>query len=367
MTSKMVVGGVGLFLAGLLTGVGTVTMAQPPDPATCANVEEKAYVDCRWSELDDRLRALEPSPTATPTPSETSSSPTPTPTPSETETPTPTPTPSETETTTPTPTPTPTEPSPTPTPTVTPGGFPNASNTGVQDGIVLRPSASINATVDGQTYENLLVSGTVNIRANNVTLRNVKVVTTGTYPISITSGANVRVEYVEVDAGPNSSIGIYIRSAATNPTVSYADIHGGSDGIRIGADGTTIQHSYVHDLDRVPDGHHDSLQIRSGDDVTVRHNTLQAYKASTNDPMNASIQIGSLSSGHDPISNFRVLDNYMDGGNHTYNGGGASDTDSVVVAGNRFGPHFRYSPAGNIYNTQWANTNVYDLTGLPVR
>ena len=69
-----------------------------------------------------------------------------------------------------------------------------------------------------------------------------------------------------------------------------------------------------------PVGHHDSLQIRRGDNVTIRGNNFQAYKASTDDPMNAAIQMGSLL-GTNPISNFLVEGNLMNGGNFTINGG----------------------------------------------
>ncbi|MGB3955481.1 MAG: hypothetical protein WBL05_09425, partial [Brooklawnia sp.] len=119
-------------------------------------------------------------------------------------------------------------------------------------------------------------------------------------------------------------------------------------------------------LARHEGGHHDSIQIRRGDDITLRGNNLQIYVASTDDPMNAALQIGSLV-GDDPISNLLVEDNLMNGGNFTINGGGRGEVDSAVYRGNRFGLDFVYGVAGNLENSIWDDTNVFDDSGEPAR
>ena len=47
-------------------------------------------------------------------------------------------------------------------------GYPSASNTGVKDASLLKPSGSIYATKDGQVIENLDIHGDINVTAANV-------------------------------------------------------------------------------------------------------------------------------------------------------------------------------------------------------
>ncbi len=276
--------------------------------------------------------------------------------------------------TSPTPTPTPT-PSPTPTPTPSPApepaapefsGFPDASNTGVPEGVELQSSGSINVTQDGAVIDAMHVRGEITVSANNVTIRNTLIQSnTPAYPIKVTSGVTgTLIERVEVDNMNGTGIGIYF--AGGSGTVRYADIHSAEDGVRVEADDVTVEYSYIHDLARHEGGHHDSIQIRRGDDITLRGNNLQIYVASTDDPMNAALQIGSLI-GTNQISNLRVVDNLMNGGNFTINGGGRGEVDSAVYSGNRFGRDFRYGVAGNLENSVWDDTNVWHDTGLPAR
>src|SRR5699024_9334092 len=117
--------------------------------------------------------------------------------------------------------------------------------------------------------------------------------------------------------------------------IRAANIHSGKIGMQIKADGVVVEDSYIHDLERMDGGHHDTIQIRSGDNVTIRGNNLQPYVESEDDPMNAAIQIGSLA-GDDQISNLRVIGNLMNGGNFTINGGGRGEVDSARYAENEF-------------------------------
>lgn len=252
------------------------------------------------------------------------------------------------------------------TPRETPVALPTASSTGVPSGVSLRPSGSLVITRNGTTIDGLRVDGTITVDADNVTIRNTLVQGGGDgYPIRVTSGAtSTLIEHVEVDNEGSTGVGIYIGGSST--VVRNVDIHSAEDGIRIEADNVVVEHSYVHDLTRYDGGHHDCIQIRSGDNVTVRYNTLQAYVSSTRDPMNAAIQIGSLV-GRDRISNLQVIGNLMNGGNYTVNGGGRGEVDSARYSGNRFGRNFRYDVAGNLQNSVWTSSNVWDDTSRTVR
>ena len=62
--------------------------------------------------------------------------------------------------------------------------------------------------------------------------------------------------------------------------------------------------------------------------------------------MNAAIQMGSLL-GTNPISNFLVEGNLMNGGNFTINGGNGI-VDSALYRNNVFGRDYRYGAVGNL-------------------
>ena len=252
------------------------------------------------------------------------------------------------------------EPTPDPVPV-----FPDENSTGVPDDVTLTPSEALEITEDGTVVDGLHVRGRVVVSADDVVIRNTLVQSgTSLSPIQVTGEASgVLIEDVEVDNLGGTGIGIVLQGSAT---VRRVDIHSAEDGIRVGADDVTIEDSYIHDLSRMPEGHHDCIQIRSGRNVTIRGNSLQSYVAETDDPMNAAIQIGSLS-GDEQIANLLVIGNLMNGGNYTINGGGRDEVESARYSRNRFGHDFRYGVVGNLQNSIWEDTNVWHETGEPVQ
>ncbi|WP_185975647.1 right-handed parallel beta-helix repeat-containing protein [Tessaracoccus rhinocerotis] len=208
------------------------------------------------------------------------------------------------------------------------------------------------------------VRGSIVVRADNVTIKNSRVTTDARYPIHITSGVTgTLIDHVEVSNAGSNGKGIFFDGGTG--TVRYSDIHSAEDGVHIVADGVTLEHNYIHDLTRFAGAHPDTIQIRGGDNITVRHNNLQAYTASIG-VMNAAIQIGSLAGG-DTITNLRVTDNLMNGGHVTVNGGGRGEVDSAIYSNNRFGRAHQYSVQANVQNSVWEASNVYDDNGQPAR
>ncbi|WP_231851382.1 right-handed parallel beta-helix repeat-containing protein [Microlunatus phosphovorus] len=224
--------------------------------------------------------------------------------------------------------------------------------------MTLRDSGSITVTTPGAVIQGLRVNGTITVSANDVVIRDTLIRGGGNgYPIRVAPGVrNALIEYVDIDNLNSTGIGIFFNRGSG--TVRYADIHSAEDGVRVGADNVTIEQSYIHDLHRMPGGHHDVIQIRSGNNVTIRGNSLLAYVRSTDDPMNAAIQIGSLTSS--PLQNLRVINNYMNGGNYTINGGESGNIASGQFAGNVFGRDYRYGVRTGIgSNVSWSgNTEV---------
>jgi hypothetical protein len=83
--------------------------------------------------------------------------------------------------------------------------WPDATNTGVPPGTSLTPSGGFTITTNGQIVEELEVSGTVVVQADNVTIRNSKFTVAGTESISIGGSpgtyTGLVVEDCEFDGG----------------------------------------------------------------------------------------------------------------------------------------------------------------------
>lgn len=243
--------------------------------------------------------------------------------------------------------------------------FPDGSTTGVQPGVALRPSRGLEVDTPGTVIEGLDVRGAIEIIADDVTIRNTRVLTgEHRYPIRVHPGVTgVLLEHVEVSNENQNGKAIYFR--ASSGTVRYANVHSAEDGIFITGDEVTIEYSYVHSLARTGTSHNDAIQIRRGNGITIRGNNLQAFNPATNDPMNAAIQIGSLV-GEDRITGLLVEENLMNGGNFTVNGGGG-EVASAIYRNNSFGRDFRYGVAGNIGAGTWERSNVFQDDGTPAR
>lgn len=239
---------------------------------------------------------------------------------------------------------------------------PDATSTGVPAGTSLTASGSITVTQAGAVIDAKQVTGSISIKANNVTIRRTRILATGAYPIRVESGfTGALVEDTTID-------GRGVATAATmgnSLTIRRANIYGVLDGPRIGSDFIMVE-SYIHHLHRITGGHHDALQTTGASNVILRRNNLQAYNSTTGDVMNTAIQIGEEFA---VVRNMVVEDNLMNGGNFTVNAGGGGTTGAQVqFRRNKFGRNFRYGPAGNIGpGIVWESTNVYLDNGQPVR
>lgn len=262
------------------------------------------------------------------------------------------------------------EPEPEPTPEPPPpsdddthpgGGWPSPATTGVPVGTTLTDSGSLVITTPGAVIDALHVRGTVKVQADNVTIRRSIIDSTGTYPVQLMGDAKgLVIEDSEIDGGGKASAAILKRGY----TLRRVEIRNVKDGPRIEGDDVTIEDCLIWKLTRVEGGHHDTIQIRKGIGITIRHNTLLPYRADTDDPMNAAIQIGSAL-GDVPISGLVVEGNYMDGGNYTINGGSSWVTEAVY-RGNTFGEHFRYGVKKSVAGgSRWDGSNRM-ANGTPV-
>ena len=271
-------------------------------------------------------------------------------------------------------------------------GYPDATNTGVPAGTTLKqvpgqatsgPGWSYNAststvtvTANGTTLSGLAITGTLQISANNVTVKNVKVTSGGTFGISLAHTSGVTIENSTI-SGQNSTTG----------RVSYAidDVYGDSTGMIIKADDissfrTAVQVSigqvdsnYIHDPGYVAGDHTNGIYVNGGtQSLMIWNNTIFDSLGQT-DAIN--LDAGTPGPAA-PVAYKTVSDNLLAGGAYTLYGGAASGspTSNIVVQDNRFGQNYyaksgQYGPAyyfdaagaGN----KWS-MNIWDTTGQTV-
>ena len=226
------------------------------------------------------------------------------------------------------------------------GGYPDATNTGVLAGVTLTNSGSLNITTNGVVIQNLnIVNGNIAVNANNVTIRNCRITTYDYYPIE-NMGTGLVVEDCEITGTADT---VQAAISFDNYTARRLNISGCADGFKANAD-ATIEDCYIHGLRVTQTSHNDGIQSTGGDDVTVRHNTIDTNTAGV------AIQFGSSNTG------WLVTNNLIRATGWAFNGG--SGTANNVFTNNRFVRMLDwYGPAslGGSGNT-WSG-NIYDDDG----
>lgn len=269
-------------------------------------------------------------------------------------------------------------PAPTPPPAPTtpprpPGAFPDASTTGVPAGTALAPSGRLTVTQDGAVVENLLVSGTIDVQADNVTIRRVKVL--GGRIAAGQSNTGTVIEDVEIDgrrADGSQAIDAFTSGVGErNFTCRRCHIHHVGHGANIG-DNVTIEDSYIHDVVFANGSHNDSIVSNGGSNMVIRGNTLRIQ----NSPGSSAAL--ALYGDFEPIANVLVEGNLIDGGGYCTYGGSvdgkphprASNVDYVNNSFGRtynaecgyYGPVTAFDAASG---GSWTG-NVWQDTGAPI-
>jgi hypothetical protein len=254
-------------------------------------------------------------------------------------------------------------------------GFPDVENTGVTPGTQLTPvNGSVTLSTPGQVYENKLVTGSIWVKAPNVTIRNVKLVATDdSYAIRAFGWQDnvdgLVVDHVEIDLNGKLDIkGI----AFDGYTAKNVFFHNGSDCAHFG-DNVVIQDSLCvsgpdANDDGWPDGssfcngpeHFDGYQSDGGDNITIRHNTIRNPCGQT-----SAILMSTNTSG---IRNVTIQNNLMAGGGYTLYCNAGPDVANETVTGNRFAKtYYRgsgyWGPWTGCEDADVFSGNVWDDTG----
>ncbi len=278
--------------------------------------------------------------------------------PSATSTPTPSATPSAT-------TPAPTtgwQPPPAAGTTSSVAGRPDRDNTGVPRGTALRRvDGDITVRTSGTVLSGLDIHGFVNIKANNVVIKNSVVrggVATGnTGLISSTWGytglvvqdSTIYPEHPSVWEDGVKGGGFTLRRVNIWGTVDNVKVHGSN---------VRVEDSYLHGTVKYASDpnqhggptHNDAVQILGGDNIVITGNTLV-------DGDNSAIQV---TQNFAPVTRSVISNNYANNGGCTFNVWitQGADTHGLSVLNNRFGRTSRVSSCPII-----ANSASYLVTG----
>lgn len=224
----------------------------------------------------------------------------------------------------------------TPVPTPTPNSeFPGATTTGVPAGVNLQAyTGPARITTEGTVIDGALITEPLVITAgaHNVTIRNSVVRAQSFFLVLNDEGAtNLRIIDSELDglgfADNDSAV------AGRNYTLTRVNIHGTSDGVKLGSN-VTIQESYIHDLAIFPGSHNDGIQSLGSDNVVIRRNTVIVPQGATSAIM---LSTESASSMRD----IKIDNNLLGGGTYTVYGGyqhGVDDlsrVSGIVISNNR--------------------------------
>lgn len=271
-------------------------------------------------------------------------------------------------------------------------GYPDATNTGVAPGSVLREVPGeltegegwhydergwISVDTDGAVLEGISTRVPVDVTASDVTIENCRITVTGDgWGVALRHAANVVVRGNEISSpsanGPdrlNAGI-IDLFGDSRDVQVIGNDIWHTSTAVHL--DSGLVQDNYIHDLGYHRGDHVNGIISNGGTSpLTIRHNTV----------FNPNGQTDAISLFPDfaPQANRVVDGNLLAGGGWTLYAGAAADpaqeppVTNIVVTDNRFARLYfpdsgAYGPA-TAFNSGGGNTwagNVWDATGEPL-
>jgi hypothetical protein len=252
--------------------------------------------------------------------------------------------------------------SPTATSTAkSPTDFPDGSNTGVPAGTSLTVvNGDLAITKAGTVVDGKDIRGCVSVRAAGVVIRNSKITCRSSYVIASFvdgyTGTGLLIEDSEVSCGygPGTALG------DANITARRLNVHGCENGADVDIN-FALMDSYIHDLWAENDAHSDGVQLAIGNDVTIRHNRIEAGKQGTS-------AIISPSTG---TRNVIIDKNLMSGGAATLYCRQKGAGTNYQVTDNRFSRKFyplsgAYMPWTECKDEAVVTGNVWDDTGQPL-
>ncbi|MFI0356752.1 hypothetical protein [Actinomadura sp. 9N407] len=249
--------------------------------------------------------------------------------------------------------------------------WPTLATVGVPRGKRLRSSGPITVRKDGAVIDGLRVSTEINVDADNVTIRNTRLVGAGQWGIIQREGrSGLRVENSEISGDGRTKVQYGIVNHGGMLTARRLHVHTVSNGIN--TDHGLIEDSVIRNLKEFPSDHVTAVQSNSGPasglKLVVRNNVL----------LNPVSQTSALSIYQDfgRAHDVTVTGNLLGGGGYAlYGGKGKFGTPTNIKImrnvfsrehfkkGGSFGPVTAFDPSGS--GNVWKD-NVWAETGKPV-
>jgi hypothetical protein len=265
-------------------------------------------------------------------------------------------------------------------------GFPDASDSGVPPGTVLKtvpgdvssgPGWSydasyheVNVTGNAAVLSGLSITGTLNITASGVTIKNDMIVNSGAFAVSIRHAAGVTIEDSTISG---------INTARGRVDTAVGDLYGDSTGLVIASNNISdfrtavqvtaglITGNYIHHPGYLPGDHTNGVLANGGTgQLLVYHNTILNNLGQTDAVSVDTSQVAG------PVANKTIEDNLLAGGGYPIYGGTANghSTSAILIENNQFGQGFfpqggQYGPAayfdsagaGNVWSgNTWIGT-----------
>ncbi|MBK7859054.1 MAG: hypothetical protein IPJ65_10635 [Archangiaceae bacterium] len=220
----------------------------------------------------------------------------------------------------------------------------------------------LTVSTNGAVLENVEVRGRLTIAANDVTVRNVKVVTDDFWVVMV-NGSRALLTDSTFIGGDNSQAAL----AGAGWVGRRLDLSGAGDGIKM-HDGGELYDSYIHDLSNAAGAHNDGIE--AGGPVKIVHNTILNRRSQT-----SCIMLSEY--GANPDTDVLIQNNLLGGAGFTVYGGAPDTARGHEVRDNKFttrffpqsgyyGPVAYWSPAGNIWSGNvWADGPLAGQTVNP--
>jgi hypothetical protein len=232
--------------------------------------------------------------------------------------------------------------------------WPDATNTGVPDGVKLTPSGGLTITKSGTVIDALEVNGPIHIQADNVTIKNSSITSSDYAVIRIDKGVTGTV-IQDCDINGQNAGGQGIEGQGT---FLRNDISGVADGMNIYGPNTTIQDNYIHDLGGDSGSHYDGIQVDGGaSNLKIAHNTIINDHGQT-----SAIMIDDEFGANNHVT---VDNNIMVGGGYTIyvTGDHGNGTTDVSVTNNHMGEGY-YGYMSIVSANPTMSGNVHDGDAL---
>ncbi|WP_289044445.1 T9SS type A sorting domain-containing protein [uncultured Olleya sp.] len=240
---------------------------------------------------------------------------------------------------------------------------PDLTNTGTT-GTLTAYTGTTTITTDNFILENAIISGSLNIKANNVTIKNCLIETGGYYGIRCnyedSNGndyTNLLIEDCEIRGMQSAAI------YGDNFIARRCNIwNSGNDGLKP-VSNFLIESCYIHELGYADGAHADGVQMVNGGNGIMRWNN---FDMPWNNPTYANSQCIIMSTNVGTIDNVLIEENWINGGGYSVQiidkGNGFGVPTNVSVLNNLFGRDHEFGPQRTDAGVVW-QCNTYEDDG----